>query len=562
MSTKPVLLNESFSIHKYNGGKEQEGYEIENILDLQTRPHCSSNGKNFSVCLKYNGKSETFSLSNFTITGGTNCSEPLKNGLLFVSDHEITNETMSQYKNFTKEKFESLKKNSHEEPVLYFETDRNSFDFQHEFKGKFLEGKFIGILFISTFGKGDNIDVQHVGLVGFDGNTEKYHEVGEVSNELHLLKKVLKEGVNEFHVDLFNYITIKENLMLISGNDQQISDFSDVAENSEFKEKFTFFKASKDDPTISRLISVIGVSKFPCLIMFDGELRHKYGTEQSDKITKDFMLSFCKGFLDGKLNDHVIVKSAPRPKNDEDPKHPGIKILTTKSFKEIVFDETKDVLVDVYADWCGPCMAIAPTLYQLAESFQKSGIDSIVIGKIDSDANDVDTDIFPEPGIPNLKFFPQGSKDKPVKYLGDRSAKDFLKFLHENAKTKFDIAAVESKLDEVKKEHEKRALGKVVKIHNENEFNEAIQTDKLVVVDFTASWCGPCRYIAPKFSELSNQYENVLFLKVDVDEIPKLPQIYEVGAFPTFKYLKNSKVVGAVEGADPEALEEAIKKHQ
>eukprot|EP01080_Neovahlkampfia_damariscottae_P010137 gene10137-2556_t len=341
-------------------------------------------------------------------------------------------------------------------------------------------------------------------------------------------KKQLQPGVNEFHADFFNYIALKENIMLISGTETQKQEFKYTAENSEFKDKYNFFTGSGDDIVLSRVISAIGVSKFPCLIMFDAQLQHKYGCEESEKLTKDLMMKFCEGYGKDSLEQYAIVKSAPRPKNDEDPKHPGIKILTTKSFKEIVFDETKDVLVDVYADWCGPCMAIAPTLYQLAESFQKSGIDSIVIGKIDSDANDVDKKIFFEGSIPNLKFFPQGSKDKPVKYLGDRSAKDFLKFLHENAKTKFDIAAVESKLDEVKKEHEKRALGKVVKIHNENEFNEAIQTDKLVVVDFTASWCGPCRYIAPKFSELSNQYENVLFLKVDVDEIPKLPQIYEI----------------------------------
>ena len=207
-------------------------------------------------------------------------------------------------------------------------------------------------------------------------------------------------------------------------------------------------------------------------------------------------------------------------------------------------------------------MAIAPTLYLLAESFQKAGVDSIVIGKIDSDANDVDSKIFFEGSIPNLKFFPQGSKDKPIKYGGDRTAKDFLKFLHQNAKTNFDMDVVISKMDEVKKEQEKRALGNVVKIHNESEFNDAIKTDKLIIVDFTASWCGPCRYIAPKFAELSNQYQNVLFLKVDVDEVPKLPQIYEVAAFPTFKYLKNSKVVDKLEGADPGTLEDLIKKHQ
>jgi thioredoxin len=365
-------------------------------------------------------------------------------------------------------------------------------------------------------------------------------------------------GYKEFNTKHFEEISKKPNLFLFSEDQEQINSFKDVANNSEFKENFNFFKTTKDNQIVGRIIMAVGLNNFPCLALFDAQLTYKYVLDKN--INKENILGFCKGFFDKTLVS--IVKSAPRPKDDKDPKHPGLTKIVADSFKEIVLDTSKDVFVDVYADWCGPCVAIAPTIALLAESFEKAKIDSIVIGKIDTDANDVDRTYFPETSIPNMKFFPQDSKDKPVKYNGNRTAKDLLKFFHDHAKTKFDIKAVESQIEAVQKLQEARALGKVHKVHDESQFNEAIKTDKLVVVDFTASWCGPCKYIAPKFAEFSNEYENVLFVKLDVDEVSSVPPKYGVNAFPTFKFIKNSKVVDTLEGADPESLEDLIKKHQ
>jgi thioredoxin len=556
--SKPLLLNSSFKILNYTGGKEQDGYEIENVLDINSRAHCSQDGSNFAVSLKYEGKSEKFSLTNFVIRGGDRCTEPLKNALLFVSSSEITTENMEKYKDFTEEQFKTLSKSNEKEPILFIQTDTEHHQFHHEFKPNWIQGKFIGVLFINSHGKQTNIDVQHIGLVGFDGVDEKYYEVGNVSDEFKIMKKTLSEGFNEFHSDHFAYLSNKPNLMLFSKDEKQIQAFKDVAENSEFKGKFSFFGTDENYPGCVGIIDSIGLNIFPCLTLFDARLTFKYVLTKD--IGNESILKFCQGFFDKTLVS--IVKSAPRPKDDKDPKHPGLTKIVADSFKEIVLNTSKDVFVDVYADWCGPCVAIAPTIALLAESFEKAKIDSIVIGKIDTDANDVDRTYFPETSIPNMKFFPQDSKDKPVKYNGNRTAKDLLKFFHDHAKTKFDIKAVESQIEAVQKLQEARALGKVHKVHDESQFNEAIKTDKLVVVDFTASWCGPCKYIAPKFAEFSNEYENVLFVKLDVDEVSSVPPKYGVNAFPTFKFIKNSKVVDTLEGADPESLEDLIKKHQ
>jgi thioredoxin 1 len=81
-----------------------------------------------------------------------------------------------------------------------------------------------------------------------------------------------------------------------------------------------------------------------------------------------------------------------------------------------------------------------------------------------------------------------------------------------------------------------------------------------VVIDFYATWCGPCKRIAPIFEDLSDKfYTKVQFLKVDVDESPDLVETFDVHAMPTFVFLKDGKVVKKVEGADMVGLEAGFK---
>ncbi|XP_055345315.1 thioredoxin-2-like [Paramacrobiotus metropolitanus] len=84
--------------------------------------------------------------------------------------------------------------------------------------------------------------------------------------------------------------------------------------------------------------------------------------------------------------------------------------------------------------------------------------------------------------------------------------------------------------------------------------------NKLVVLDFHATWCGPCRNIAPKFEEFANKYDAV-FLKVDVDEAEEIASTYEITSMPTFVFVKNGKKVDSFSGADVNKLEQTIKKN-
>ena len=85
---------------------------------------------------------------------------------------------------------------------------------------------------------------------------------------------------------------------------------------------------------------------------------------------------------------------------------------------------------------------------------------------------------------------------------------------------------------------------------NLNNFNEEItNTDKLVLVDFYANWCGPCKILSPIISEIANEYSNsVKVCKVNVDESQELALKYNIMSIPTLIFLKNGVVIKSVVG--------------
>ncbi|KAJ2500082.1 thioredoxin trx1 [Coemansia sp. RSA 1972] len=90
-------------------------------------------------------------------------------------------------------------------------------------------------------------------------------------------------------------------------------------------------------------------------------------------------------------------------------------------------------------------------------------------------------------------------------------------------------------------------------------FNDFIAKNEFVVIDFSATWCGPCKLISPKFAKLSEEHPEVKFVKLDVDEMGEIAQVYGVAAMPTFKFLHNAKNVDEFVGANPGKLTEKIK---
>lgn len=85
---------------------------------------------------------------------------------------------------------------------------------------------------------------------------------------------------------------------------------------------------------------------------------------------------------------------------------------------------------------------------------------------------------------------------------------------------------------------------------------------KLVAIDFYATWCGPCSFMMPKFTKLATEFENVVFVKIDVDEMTSTAQYYQIEVMPTFILIKNGKQIECIQGRKFDELREAIDKNQ
>jgi len=105
--------------------------------------------------------------------------------------------------------------------------------------------------------------------------------------------------------------------------------------------------------------------------------------------------------------------------------------------------------------------------------------------------------------------------------------------------------------------------GNVKIIANDGAFTTHLEQagSKLVVVDFHATWCGPCKRIAPIYVQYSLKYPNAVFLKVDVDQCKNTASKYDITAMPTFLFLKAKVKIDSVRGAGPNVLLEKIKEH-
>jgi len=85
---------------------------------------------------------------------------------------------------------------------------------------------------------------------------------------------------------------------------------------------------------------------------------------------------------------------------------------------------------------------------------------------------------------------------------------------------------------------------------------------KLVVVDFFATWCGPCVFISPVLADLSEQFLDVCFLKVDVDQCTQVSENCAIAAMPTFQFYKHGTKIDEVIGANTQKLKDTVAKHK
>lgn len=173
--------------------------------------------------------------------------------------------------------------------------------------------------------------------------------------------------------------------------------------------------------------------QFPAFAIQDIEKNQKFPFDQDKKITKKDVEKFAKDFVDGKLEPSI--KSEDIPESNDGP----VTVVVAKNYEQVVLDDTKDVLIEFYAPWCGHCKALAPKYEELGSLYANSEFkDKVVIAKVDATSNDVPDEI---QGFPTIKLYPAGGKKEPITYSGARTVEDIIEFIAENGKYKAKVSA-------------------------------------------------------------------------------------------------------------------------
>ncbi|XAR62812.1 Protein disulfide-isomerase [Bertholletia excelsa] len=153
------------------------------------------------------------------------------------------------------------------------------------------------------------------------------------------------------------------------------------------------------------------------IILTNDDQKYLKSNLESDQIS-----SWVKEYMEGNVPPYR--KSEPIPKVNNEP----VKVVVADSLQDMVFNSGKNVLLDFYAPWCGPCKMLAPILEEVAVSLQSDA--EIVIAKIDATANDIPDDLFDVKGYPTLYF--RSASGNLVQYDGDRTKEDIINFIQKN----------------------------------------------------------------------------------------------------------------------------------
>eukprot|EP01065_Artemidia_motanka_P048981 TRINITY_DN8033_c0_g2_i1.p1 TRINITY_DN8033_c0_g2~~TRINITY_DN8033_c0_g2_i1.p1 ORF type:complete len:168 (+),score=66.39 TRINITY_DN8033_c0_g2_i1:70-504(+) len=103
--------------------------------------------------------------------------------------------------------------------------------------------------------------------------------------------------------------------------------------------------------------------------------------------------------------------------------------------------------------------------------------------------------------------------------------------------------------------------GRVQTVDSMKEWEDVLSKNKVVCADFFATWCPPCRSIAPWYGQLSTRYEGVTFVKIDVDKCRDVASLNKIQAMPTFKVFVGGLEKEQVQGASQHAIEQMVMRH-
>jgi len=103
----------------------------------------------------------------------------------------------------------------------------------------------------------------------------------------------------------------------------------------------------------------------------------------------------------------------------------------------------------------------------------------------------------------------------------------------------------------------------MITFESDEQFEQLIKDNDLVVLDFFATWCGPCKVLTPQLEKLAEKYQTVKFIKIDVDDFGDFAQKHEISAMPTILFYKSGNMLAenVIGGGQIVKIEEIIKKY-
>ena len=110
----------------------------------------------------------------------------------------------------------------------------------------------------------------------------------------------------------------------------------------------------------------------------------------------------------------------------------------------------------------------------------------------------------------------------------------------------------------IKREKISDSVGNVINIASLSEFDEQLSNSEIVIADFYATWCPPCKKAAPIFADLSEFYSNIKFVKIDVDTAREVAVHYKITSLPTFKIFEKKSCIETISGFNEKLILEIL----
>eukprot|EP00398_MALV-I-01_sp_L67-1_P000879 gene879-103_t len=264
---------------------------------------------------------------------------------------------------------------------------------------------------VTVLRKGDEpVVLDDVSAVGLDAavDTYRFPYFGELNGETYgdytgrQGKKMLWTLLKDYDAEAVD--AIREDFEALA------KDFSDYS--------FTYTDTVQ---FASPIESMLGVTEFPAVVVQDGAKKYIL----KDDISKSAVKKFLNGVEAGSVE--ATIKSEEIPESQDK----AVRVVVAKSLEDELFND-KDVLLKVYAPWCGHCKALAPDYDAAAEALPDLVGDKVVLAKIDGTLNDSTVDGLEWSGFPTLVFVKAGSKDI-LKYDGPRNKEGILEWIAEKS---------------------------------------------------------------------------------------------------------------------------------